>query len=419
MEFRYGVEDIPPKAELLLIALQWLSVIAPILIIGGRLVADMHYEDEMSKTIYLQKVFFIAGIFLLAQIFFGHRLPLVIGPSAVLMVGIYATLESGIVAIYTSIAVCGAILFAFAITGKLNLLKRFFTEKIIAVVLLLVALTLTPAIIEMLTAEGPFYNLIFSIAFLFSLFAFGRRLKGFWNSTLLFWGILFGSLIYLAIFPQRIEFHSPEFSGFFQELNTELYFRIEVIFSFLICFLALAINDLSSIYSIGEILKTGDIEKRITRGLSLTGISNLLSGLLSVVGTVNYTLSPGFIKATNCASRYPLAPVGIILIAIAFIPQVISLFGMIPAAIVGSVFLYVMCSQVGVALSMIKPKDPESGSVIGFPILLALIITFLPEEVILSFPEFVRPILGNSFVMGVLTAMLLEHVIFGNRYESP
>jgi len=418
VRYRYELDEIPPVTELMIVGLQWLAVVASILIIGGRLVAEMHYEESLEKTVYLQKVFFIAGLTLLVQVFFGHRLPLVVGPSAVLMVGIYACLESGFEAIYTAIAVCGALLFVFSITGKLNLLRRFFTEKIVAVVLLLVALALSPAVIEMLTQKNAFFNLLFSIAFLLFLFAIGRRLKGFWNSSLIILGIIFGSLIYMTIFPQPLN-TGFEFSGFFYDLNLNPVFKIEVILAFLICFLALGINDLSSIYSVGEILKVNGIEKRVTRGVSLTGLSNLISGLFGVVGMVNYTLSPGMISATKCASRYPLAFAGVFLIAIAFIPTIIYLFEAIPAVIVGSIFIYIMCSQIGVALSMIKIRDQDSGVVIGFPVLLAVIIAFLPDKVLSSLPEFLRPILGNSFVMGVLSAMILEHLVFRDKHENP
>jgi len=418
VRYSYELDEIPPVTELVIIGLQWLAVISSILIVGGRLVAEMHYEDSLEKTVYLQKIFFIAGLTLLAQVFFGHRLPLVVGPSAVLMVGIYASLESGFEAIYTAIAACGALLFVFSITGKLNLLRRFFTENIVAVVLLLVALALSPAVIEMLTQKNAFFNLLFSIAFLLFLFAIGRRLKGFWNSSLIIWGIIFGSLIYTTIFLQPLN-TGFEFSGFFYDLNLNPVFKIEVILAFLICFLALGINDLSSIYSVGEILKVNGIEKRVTRGVSLTGLSNLISGLFGVVGMVNYTLSPGMISATKCASRYPLAFAGVFLIAIAFIPTIIYLFEAIPAVIVGSIFIYIMCSQIGVALSMIKIRDQDSGVVIGFPVLLAVIIAFLPDKVLSSLPEFLRPILGNSFVMGVLSAMILEHLVFRDKHENP
>lgn len=419
MQLRYELDEVPPKKEFLAISMQWIAVIASILIIGGRVVAEMHYESDFEKTSYLQKVFFVAGITLLLQLFFGHRLPLVVGPSAVLMVGIYASIESGVESIYTAIAIGGAILFIFAITGKLYLLKKFFTERVISVVLILVAITLIPAIMDLILAEVPFFNLIFSIAFLISLIAFNTRVRGFWNSNLILFALLFGSAVYMLIFPQSLAISEFKIAGFIHSLDLNPSFRVEVIFAFLICFLALAINDLSSIYSLGEILRAGGMNKRITRGVSLTGISNMISGFFGVVGMVNYTLSPGMISATKCASRFTLVPAGLTLMIIAFIPAIISVFGAIPKAVIGSIFLYIMVSQLSLAFSMLKVEDIESGLAVGFPVLLAVLITFLPETALRSFPEVLRPILGNSFLLGVLTAILMEHMILRNRYESP
>jgi xanthine/uracil permease len=53
-----------------------------------------------------------------------------------------------------------------------------------------------------------------------------------------------------------------------------------------------------------------------------------------------------------------------------------------------------------------------SGLIIGLPILLGTIIAFLPADIMNTFPIVLKPILGNGFVVGVATALILEHVIF-------
>jgi len=165
VNLEYGLNDIPPRKVLLAMSLQWFAIIAPILIIGSRIVADIQYGDSLEKTTYIQKVFFISGITLLAQLFLGHRLPIVVGPASVLIVGIYASLDSGFSSIYTSIAIGGLTLFILAITGSLDFLRKFFTEKVVSVILILVAITLSPVIMDMLISESSIaaYNLIFSI----------------------------------------------------------------------------------------------------------------------------------------------------------------------------------------------------------------------------------------------------------------
>ena len=44
--------------------------------------------------------------------------------------------------------------------------------------------------------------------------------------------------------------------------------------------------------------------------------------------------------------------------------------------------------------------------------MLSIIISFLSPEVLNSFPTILRPILGNGFVMGVVSVLIMEHLIF-------
>lgn len=413
MQLKYNVDDIPPLAELLILSFQWIVIVVSILIIGGRVVAEIQYEDFVEKSIYLQKVFFVAGVTLVSQLIFGHRLPLVVGPSSVLIVGIYASLKSGFGAIYTAIAFCGALMSIFALTGKFSVLRKFFSENVVAVVLLLVAVTLVPAIINLIA--DTFFDLLFSLATIFSLILLGGKLKGAWSSSLIVFGIAFGTAFYWLISPPQLYFSNLGFESFLYNLNLNPDFRVEVVFAFLVCFLALIINDLSSMYSVGDMLKAGKMGERVSRGLFLTGVSNLLSGIFGVVGTVNYTLSPGMISATRCASRFPLLLVGAVLIIFAFFPAIISIFGAIPRVVVGSIFFYIMCSQLAIALAMLKIEDVDSGISVGFPVLLAILVTFLPLSVLNSIPELLRPIIGNGFVVGVITAMLMDQIFLKHR----
>lgn len=54
----------------------------------------------------------------------------------------------------------------------------------------------------------------------------------------------------------------------------------------------------------------------------------------------------------------------------------------------------------------------EGCLVVGMPLILAIIIAFLPFPVIQSFPALLRPVAGNSFVVGVISVLFLEHVLF-------
>ena len=56
---------------------------------------------------------------------------------------------------------------------------------------------------------------------------------------------------------------------------------------------------------------------------------------------------------------------------------------------------------------------------IGLPVLMGTVVSFLPGRVLGGFPLFLRPLLGNGFVVGVLAALLLEHGVLRGRKGGP
>lgn len=189
-----------------------------------------------------------------------------------------------------------------------------------------------------------------------------------------------------------------------------------VIVAFLICFLALSINDLGSIQAVGEFIKPGGLESRVTRGMFFTGILNVLSGVLGVIGQVNFSFSPGIIASTRVASRFTLLPTGAGLMALSFWPAGISFLGSIPPVVIASSLIYIMASQLAgglqVAFGSGQSYRYEGGLVMGLPLILGILVSYLPEEVINAYPVFLRPVMGNGFVIGVLAVFLMEHVIY-------
>ncbi|MDF9408057.1 MAG: putative purine permease YbbY [Pelotomaculum sp. PtaB.Bin013] len=426
MAFKYGLDDVPPPLELILFGLQWLAISVPTIVIIGKVVADFHYNSNIEQVIYVQKIFFVTAIALLTQVLLGHRLPIVTGPATVLLVGVAASTGSDSHTVYSSIMIGGIILSLIAVTGLFGRLKKLFTPRVVAVILILIAFTLAPTIMNLIITPvmqaSSLFNLIFTLVFLFIMFVCGKYLTGIWKSTIIIWSLLTGSLIYFLFFPDQMVFgHSQmiNFSAPFSNLfNFELSVNPAVVVSFLICFLALSINDLGSIQSVGELIEPDEMEKRITRGLSITGLANGLSGLLGIVGIVNFSMSPGVIASTACASRYTMVPAALGLLAISFFPKAVEFVSLIPRVVIGSVLIYVMCSQVSAGL-MVALKSAkiefDDGLVMGLPFMLGIVVSFLPGDVLGTFPVSLRPLLGNGFVVGVLVVLFLDHVVYRSK----
>jgi len=251
-------------------------------------------------------------------------------------------------------------------------------------------------------------------------------LKGIWKSTLIIWAMFLGSFGYFLIFPEELTFRNiaglAPFSFFGQHLVTRLSFEPGVLISVLFCFLALSINDLGSIESLEEILNPSHMPQRINRGITFTGMANVLAGFFGVIGPVNFSMSPGVILSTHCASRYTLIPTSILLFLLSFSPLATGVIGIVPPVIIGSVLLYILCFQVGAGIVLVSKSEGgfqgETGLVIGLPLLLGTIVAFLPAGVIDTFPVTLRPLLGNGFVIGIFTAFFLEGVVFRQKRDG-
>jgi xanthine/uracil permease len=429
MQIEYGLDQRVPFIKSWLIGSQWAAVIVSSIIILGKVIGELHFGDSVGLIIYLQKLLFLNAATLLCQVFWGHRLPVIPGPSAVLLIGVIASQGSGISAIYTSVVIGGLFISVLSLSGLFRYLQRLFTVNVVTVVLLLIAFTIAPTIRDLIIAEKsgttPFNNISFALVMVILMFLFYRLLTGIWKSTLIIWAMLLGSLFYLLIFPggkgDGLFCCVTGFSGFFEQMTLGLSFQPGVLISFIFCFIALSINDLGSIQAVRELIAPSDMEGRVTRGVFFTGLANIASGFFGVIGPVNYSLSPGMILSTRCASRFTLVPAAAIMLLLAFFPAATGVIGNIPSVVIGAVLAYVMTHQIsaGLTIAFKDRKDEgirfDNGLVIGLPLLLGTVVAFFPGQVVSTLPQVLRPILGNGFVVGVLSALILEHMVFRKK----
>ena len=96
----------------------------------------------------------------------------------------------------------------------------------------------------------------------------------------------------------------------------------------------------------------------------------------------------------------------------------IAFLGNVPAVVIGASLIYVLSTQVAAGLMVLfggaRKLELQDGLVVGMPLLVAVIVAFLPAAAVSTFPALIRPVAGNSFVMGVLAVLFLEHILFRN-----
>ena len=286
---KYELNDKPGMLPMLMYGLQWWIVSLPCVVIMGIIVSQLHYTNVSEQTFYLQKLFGIMGIVMIVQVLWGHRLPLIIGPASVLLIGILSTVSSGIPAVYTGIMVGGLVLTVLAYSGLLGKLQFVFTPRIVTVILILIAFTLTPVILKLVLGDAvhALFNLFLTLVMVLALVIGNKLLRGIWKSTTVLWGIVGGVLV------------------------------------------------------------------------------------------------------------------------------------TIPGVVMGAILLYLMATQLAAGLQMLVREkaitDFDSGVVVGLPLMVALLLSFAPEEVLNLIPSLFKPIVGNGFVMGVITVLIMEHLIFKKK----
>ncbi len=415
MDFRFKVDDKPSLGATLLYGLQWLMICIPVVLTSTFIAPD----GEM--VFFTQKLFIICGITLVVQVLSGHRLPLVAGPAAVLLMGVIAATNQGHTAstIYPSMIVGGALVTLLAAVGAMKYIQKIFTPRIVAAIVILISFTMAKPILGLIFSDMTHAGLaLVSTIVGVAVMAWANNIfKGIWKSTVVILAMILGSIFYYSMTEFPKEFVSDSIAP--QLVLAEFKLDAGVVIAFLFCYIALLINQVGSVQSLGDFVGATNMGKRQNRGLLITGVMNMVSGAMGIPGPVDYSLSPGVVASTSCASRYTMLPATVAMVVLAIFPDAVAVLLTIPKPIMGIVLLYLMATQVAAGFEIIHSSKAvlsfRDGVILGIPIMLTLILSFVPEEAMQSVPSFLRPIVGNGFVMGIIVVLILEHFVLRTK----
>lgn len=417
MDFKYKIDDRPALGAMSLYGLQWLMICIPVVL------TSTFVAPEGQTLFFTQKLFALMGITMIVNALWGHRLPLVAGPAAVLLMGVLAAQGqgSGSEAIYPSMAIGGAIIALLAAFGLMRRVQRIFTPRIVAAIVVLISFTMAKPIVGMIFSdtEHQLLAMTFAVVTVVAMAVANNLLKGVWKSMVVIVAMILGSIFYYCItgFPKNFVTDSvaPQLFVGGVELDAG------VVIAFIFCYIALFINQVGSVQSLGEFTGADGMERRQSRGMVVQGVMNVVGGVLGVVGPVDYSLSPGVVASTSCASRYTVIPAAAAMIVLAFIPDVVSVLLTIPQPVMGVVLLYLMATQVAAGLHLMQSSSAvvsfKDGLVLGIPIMFTVILSFAPADALSTIPSLLRPIVGNGFVMGIIIILLLEHLFLKDKKQ--
>jgi xanthine/uracil permease len=425
LRIRYELNQWPPPAATAVIGLQWLVVLMPGLLVLGEIVASAQGLNALERVAFFQRLLLLMSLTQVAQVLAGHRLPGLVGPSAALMVGVLATLASGVGAVYGALAVGGGLCAILGLTGMAAHLRKLYTPPVLASTLMLIAMTLTPTMRDLMfstqSVGGGGVSFGYALGLIFLMLWAQTYFKGLLSSAVLILGMSLGAAFYfvLDLNAQPMVMADLGAVGLPSLWPGGLELQPGVIAAFVLCYLAVMSNELATVEAVGDMTKSPAMGPRQNRAVAVTGIFGMLAGLWGVPGPVTYSVSPGVLVSTKSASRWTLLPAAVAVLLLAFFPGALGLFYLVPQPVVGAVLFFLMANTVYAAIRLLVSGQRDfkwsDGVVVGGAMTVGLVVAFMPPEVKAALPPLIKPILANGFVMGLAVALLLEHVLLRRR----
>lgn len=411
LPLRYGLSQ----------GLQWAFLVFPTLIIFAVVCGKALSLGPGQQVRLLQIMLLIYGAFSCIQTLWGHRYPVVEGPSTALFLTFLALVPYGLPSIQGGAILGAGLLCLFVLTGKLNRVISLATPNVVGVILLLIAFTLLPHLardmigVDAAHPEGNAAIFLISLLLALVMATFGFWFKGFWRSVGILLGMLLGTLIFLFMGKlQWLQLQTESWVAFPSNWVPDMpRFYWPACIAFALAYLAVMVNTIGSLHGIAKVTEDKRLPRSIPRGLFINGLSGIASGLCGVVGTVSISLSPGVVLANRVASRFAITYFGAILLVAAFVPKLSALLSLVPGPVVGAAFCVAMAGQIGAGISIIAAKGIESRDyfVVGLPVMLGAIVGILPHAFYTAIPKAMQVLLSNGLIVGIVVVLFLEHLL--------
>ncbi len=419
--YTYDLDDRPPLGLAVLYALQWAIIIFPVFITAAVLPSRILHMGPGEEVRFLQLILLSSGVFTSVQCLWGHRYPLIDGPSTALLLTFLLIAPYGFHAVQAGQIVGGLLLMMAVAFLKPDRIISVMTPNVIGVILMLVSFTLLPFLGSLMSGadntpdERAAARFLLSVGLVLLMAAMAYRFRGFLKTIWLLFGMLIGTAFFFALEPPSFG-HLLESSWFSfppDIIPSKPELTVSAVLAFAVSYVAVVVNSIGSVQAIANITEGGRLPAAIPRGLFLNGVAGIFCGLTGTIGLVSYSTSPGIVLSMRVASRFPVAWCGVLFVFAAFIPKLAALFALVPPPVIGAALCTAMSVQVGAALEIVTRSGMEQRSyfIVGLPVVLGTLIGFLPQHTINELPQALRVFLGNGLTFGILMVLFLEHVL--------
>ncbi|KEO81170.1 purine/pyrimidine permease [Tumebacillus flagellatus] len=431
-----NVELHPRGALLGLQSLQWMifllaNTIAAPIVVGAAF--DLPPSDVSSLV---QRMLFVSGGVTLLQVFFGHRLPLLEGAAGMwwalfLTLAAVATggdkgavlqqLEMGLLA-------AGVVLVILSLLPIMARLRDLFTPLVTGVYLVLLVVSLTGSFFKGMlgvtrTGEIDGTVALLSLVVILLVLILSLKGRGLWRSMGPLIGIATGWILFAVcgFIPKETNadptpiFALPKFFAWGAPV-----WDTGIVLTSVLTGLILISNVVASILVIARTLNVDVTADTYRRGLFGNGVGALLSGVLSCIGPVPLSVSAGFISTTGIRSKRPFWIGALLVFLSGLFPLVGNFFATLPSEVAYAALFVPFAQMMGFGIRDLMALVPSQRNllVIGLSLMVGIGVMFLPPAAFASLAPWLRSVVANGLLVGLILCLLLEHVIFRENEKN-
>ena len=428
-DVRYQPDERPPLPLTVGLGLQYAAltvasvVLTPVILIGAVGGSDAYLSWVVFAALLVSGAATVIQVARVGRIGSGYLL--LMGSSSAFLAVCVTALERGGGGLLASLIIVSS-LCQFLLAAKLSLFRKIFTPTVAGTVLMLIPITLSGIILRKLNDvpadASPLAAPVTAAVTLGVIAALSIRGSGawrLWSAALgLVAGCAVGGLGYGIYDTGRvleaswIGLPALAWPGIDLGFGAEFWALLPV---FVILTLVGALDTIGDGIAIQRISwrRPRAIDFQSIQGaLAADGVGNLLSGLLGTVPNTTYVHSIAVADLTRVTARVVGICVGIIFVALAFLPKLVAVIVAMPGPVAAAYYIVIVASLfvLGVRVLVHDGLDYRKGVAVGLAFWLGLAF-----ELDWIFPEYLQGVwndlFGNGLTVGGVTVIALTQFV--------
>ncbi len=345
---------------------------------------------------------------------------LAMGPSAAFIsVCITAVAEGGPGMLATLVVIASFV--PLVLSWRLSLFQRFLTPTVTGIVIMLIPITVMPAILNLLSATPPeapaLAAPLSALATIIIISGVALKATGAWRLWAPIVGVVAGSMLggFFGLYDisrvasaSWIGLPANEWPGLNLDFGPTFWALLP---AFLLVAVINAVRTISSAVAIQRISwrQARAVDSRAVQGaLTADGVSTLISGFAGTVPNTAYTVGVSVTELTGVGARSVGIATGAVFIAMAFLPKALALILAIPGPVVAAYLTVLLAALfiVGIKIIVQDGIDRRNGMIAG-----VAFFTGIGFQGGMIFPEYISEFAGglleNGMTAGGFVAILM------------